>query len=450
MDEAALERLAGRTGEPLARLREWQERGLIRGDDDAVADAERVRLIRFLLGRGFDVELIARANAEQDGLLDRALTLLYPWSPLPEHSLDEVAATARIDSSVAQRLLTAAGLSDRTDGASEDDVQALGVLAAALDAGLPEPAILQLVRVYVDSLQRVAEAEVRLVHFYFHERLRAEGLSEPELTGATRDLSDQLQAAVEPTVLYFHRKGWTTAVRDDIALHVAQAADDSEASKVPGQLMAAVVFTDLARYTPLTEAMGDAAAAEVIERFSDIVRTATSACQGRVVKQIGDEFMLVFYEPRAAVECALAIDERATEESNFPAVRSGAHWGEVLYREGDYFGATVNIAARLGAQAAAHELVVTSTVAKAAGPFPDAEIVSMGRRKLKGLSEEPELCMIRSSRHGPSGRLVDPVCGMGMPADQVVARLEIGGELRAFCSNECLERFVAAPDRYGP
>jgi adenylate cyclase len=273
-------------------------------------------------------------------------------------------------------------------------------------------------------------------------------LSPAELMNATEDVSDRLLAAVEPTVLYFHRKGWVSASRDDLALHVAQASEQSAPAVVPGQLLAAVVFTDLARFTPLTEAMGDAAAAEVVQRFSDIVRTATSACRGRVVKQIGDEFMVIFFEPRAAIECALQIDERASSESHFPAVRSGAHWGDVLYREGDWVGATVNIAARLAAQAEAHELVVTATLATAAGPLPDVRTTPLGTRPLKGLTEDLDLCLIQREQPGDGDRIVDPVCGMEMHADHAAARLELAGDLRAFCSNECLQRFVANPDRY--
>jgi adenylate cyclase len=447
--KVSLQTLAERTGEPVERLEEWRRRGFLTGHvSDVAADAEKVRLIRFLLGRGFKLEQIAKAHDQQDNLLDRFLTFLYPWGALPEYSFDEIANKASIDPELAQRLWTAAGLSQLEDAGGEEDVRTLAVLAMALDAGLPESAIVQLARVYVDSLGRVAEAEVRLFHFYVHERLRADGLSGPELTEATQALSRQLQAAVEPTVLYFHRKGWTSAVRDDLALHVSQELESAEAPEVPGTLRATVVFTDLARFTPLTEAMGDVAAADVVERFSEIVRTATNRWHGRVVKQIGDEFMLMFFEPRSAIACALEIDEQATNETQFPAVRSGAHWGDVLYREGDYVGTTVNIASRLAAQATAHELIITSTLSDMVENRPDAECVAIGRQALKGLSQELELCVVRRKTEALVERLVDPVCGMELDPGDVVARLDVAGGTQVFCSNECLQLFVATPDRY--
>jgi adenylate cyclase len=446
----ALARLADRTGEPGEKLREWLAHGLIAGrDDESDTDVERVRLVRFLLERGFDLEVIATAHVEQDGLIDRFVELLYPWGGFATASFAELQERAEFDPALAERMWRAAGLSPRDDGVGDDDFEALTTLATALDVGIPEDAVLQMIRVYADALRRVAEAEVGLVHFYIHERFRADGLSSTEATHATRAVSNALLAAVEPTVLYFHRKGWVSANRDDLALHVAEASGDSRPGAVPGRLSAAVVFTDLARFTPLTEAMGDHAAAAVVDRFSEIVRTATTACRGRVVKQIGDAFMLVFFDPRAAVECALQIDERATNESHFPAVRSSAHWGEVLYREGDYVGATVNVAARLGARAAAHEVLVTSTLATEVGELPGATIEPLGTRRLKGVHEDLDLCLYRRGAASQVDRVVDPVCGMEMPSEHAAARLEIEGEIRAFCSGECLQRFVAAPERYG-
>src|SRR5207248_4874447 len=121
---------------------------------------------------------------------------------------------------------------------------------------------------------------------------------------------------------------------------------------------------------------------------------------GRVVKQIGDAYMLIFFEPSAAVACALGIEERATAEPQFPAVRAGANWGPVLYREGDYVGATVNLASRLEAEAGPHQLLVTPELRRAAVRTPDTEFVPVGTRALKGVSEGVELYEARRSTPG--------------------------------------------------
>src|SRR5207237_9279396 len=120
----------------------------------------------------------------------------------------------------------------------------------------------------------------------------------------------------------------------------------------PGGLVRPMLFIDLSSYTPLTEAMGDVAAAAVVGQFSNIVREAAAVNDGQIVKQIGDEFMLAFSTARMAV--AFGVDARACAEADpkFPGVRIGAHCGSVLYREGDYYGATVSLAARVTAAAA--------------------------------------------------------------------------------------------------
>ena len=347
-----------------------------------------------------------------------------------------------------RRFWDAAGFGAIGDALNDDDVDTLRSLRTALDGGLPEPSLIELARVYADALRRVAEAEIRLFHFHVHERLRAAGLSHAELRQVDDAGAEQLRGLTEPTVLYFHTKGWMSAARDDLALHVAEAAGLSDVSGVAGTMSAAIVFVDLARFTPLTEVMGDAVAADVIERFSSIVRPTVARCHGRVVKQIGDAYMLIFFEPSAAVACALDIEERAAAEPQFPAVRAGAHWGPVLYREGDYVGATLNLASRLEAEARPHQLLVTPELRRTAEGLPEIEFVSVGARTLNGVSEEIELYEARHSTAGSRDKADDPVCGMELDLPEVAARLDVGGDTLAFCSTDCLQRFVATPAQY--
>ncbi|MGQ0803283.1 MAG: YHS domain-containing protein [Actinomycetota bacterium] len=449
--ELTLEQLADRTGESVAHLEQWRAAGLIADRPSYGAeDAERARLVGFLVQRGFDVETIARADAGHGGLIERFLSLLYPSGRIPAYSTGELVAKTDLDPDLVGRVWHAAGLREHGDAAGDDDVDMLRALATAIEVGLPESVVLEMVRVYADSLRRVAEAEVRLFHFYVHERLRTEGLEGEELDEVTRAAGDRLLEIAEPAVLYFHRKGWASAMRDDLALHVAQEGGGAPVPDVPGTLSAAVVFVDLHRFTPLTKAMGDVAAAEVVERFSDIVRTAVGHWHGRVVKQIGDAFMLVFFEPRAAISCTLEIERRAVEEPQFLAVRSGAHWGDVLYREGDYVGTTVNVAARLEQAAGPHQFLVTGDMRRAAADAPEAEFAPLGTRSFKGLVDDIEIFEAQHSSDPSREKLADPVCGMELALEEVAARLEFGGRTPMFCSSECLQLFVANPERYSP
>jgi class 3 adenylate cyclase len=192
--------------------------------------------------------------------------------------------------------------------------------------------------------------------------------------------------------------------------------------------------------------MGDTAAAEVVARFSNIVRAAAARCSGQVMKQIGDEFMLVFPDGRGAVACGLEIAERAAAESRFPALTIGAHVGSVLYREGDYVGTSVNLAARVTSSAQRNQFLVTDAVRRQVGDL-EVDVVALGSRSLKGLEEEVELFDLR--RPGARAiKVVDPVCGMELGPHSIEATLAWHGEEIPFCSAACLERFVVDPVRY--
>jgi class 3 adenylate cyclase/YHS domain-containing protein len=243
-------------------------------------------------------------------------------------------------------------------------------------------------------------------------------------------------------VRYLNRRFQREAVRESIALRLVETPD------VPGQIAVALAFVDLASFTPLTEAMGDVRSADVLDRFASVVRRAVARAGGRVVKQIGDAFMLAFLDPGSAVACALAVEAEAAAEPQFPAVRAGVHWGPVLYREGDYVGANVNVAARVAAEADRHQVLVTAAVRDAVATRPDIELIAVPARRLKGIADAVALFEVRAAGASRPSRPVDPVCGMELGPGDVAARLAVGGTEHAFCSDACLRKFAAAPRRY--
>lgn len=342
------------------------------------------------------------------------------------------------------RIRAAAGLLDHKR-ADEVDREALGAVLVALQGGLPEEALLQLIRVYHDSLGRAADATVRLFHLYVHEIFRGSGLEGAALAEATRSVSDQMRHLVEPTVAYFFRNAWRRALDEDFVLHVREAT--TPVGLAAGEIVTTVVFIDLSSFTPLTEAMGDESAAAVVNRFSEIVRSAAVTHRGQVVKQIGDAFMMVFPDARDAVACAISIDEQVAAEPAFPAVRTGAHTGALLYREGDYIGANVNLAARVAGAADRHQLLITQALREALGDPEGVEITPLGPRRLKGVAADVHLFEVRSSSAAQL-KVVDPVCGMELEQAAVLAQLTWGQKDFRFCSQTCLQRFAAAPDRY--
>lgn len=210
-----------------------------------------------------------------------------------------------------------------------------------------------------------------------------------------------------------------------------------------------VLFIDLASYTPLTEAMGDEAAVEVVSRFAGIVRELARHHGGQVVKQIGDEFMLVFAEATAAVRFGIAARDRAHAEPNFPGVRIGVHRGPVLHHEDDYYGATVNLAARIASESNRWEILITSAVRDelAAGAAGEAEVRPVGKRSLKGITGEVQMFEVEPGSH--STRPLDPVCGMALDASTSPVVVDWKGRAHRFCSERCRDLFLASPETYG-
>jgi adenylate cyclase len=449
--ELTLSELAAQLREPTQRVAQWRSERLIgRTDDDetfTTADSQRARLVQFLLRRGITLEQIVRANQAED-FLARYLDLLSQAEGERGYSLDEAAQRIGLDTGSAHQLWEACGLGEYDDPLYERDLDALMAVKLAIETGIPEEAVVQLARVYADALTRVTEAEARIGHFYVHERLKAQGLESTRLLDAARNATDALAPYLEPLLLFFHRRGQQRALREDALMHVQEHAGLREAPELPGRMHVAIAFVDLSGFTSLTFSMGDHTAAQVLERFSHVVREVVRRADGRVVKQIGDAFMLAFVEPVGAVECLLEIERRLASEPQFPAVRSAVHWGEALYREGDYVGTSVNVAARLAAEAERHQVLVTAAVRSQAGALADVEFVPLGRRRLRGLTDEFEVFAAVSREHAAAPRIVDPVCGMELSAAGVAARLTLGGKDWAFCSQDCLQKFVAAPDRY--
>src|SRR5262245_52701471 len=178
------EELSSATGEPMDRLHRLRSLNLIGSDTDqgfGRHDVERVRLIQFLERRQIPLESIARAERDEE-MLGSVMEFLFAEGVGPAYSLDEAAVLAGLDPELARRLTEAASAGD--DSLDEQDVRMLREAKVALDAGLPEAALVQLARVYADAQTRVAEAEVHLFHFYVHEALKAAGCPAPSCGGA--------------------------------------------------------------------------------------------------------------------------------------------------------------------------------------------------------------------------------------------------------------------------
>jgi class 3 adenylate cyclase len=146
----------------------------------------------------------------------------------------------------------------------------------------------------------------------------------------------------------------------------------------------AIAFLDLTGFTTLTEERGDAAAADLASALAVLVQEASRVHGGEVIKWLGDGVMFHFAEPAEGVRCALELVDRAPDAVEVPA-RVGVNAGPVVFQDGDYFGRTVNVAARIANYARPREVLVSQDVVDAAPPEGVAfELI--GDIVLKGLT----------------------------------------------------------------
>ena len=212
---------------------------------------------------------------------------------------------------------------------------------------------------------------------------------------------------------------------------------------------ATFVFADIAGFTALTEAHGDEAAIKLVEAFSRAVAAELPPVAGEHVKTIGDALMLRVPDPGDAIHLGLWIAHDAMREHESPAVRVGLHHGEAIARGGDYFGASVNLAARVSSAAAGGEVLVTG---KTAALVPDLEGVifeSRGRQSLRNVSEPVNLFVALKAGEMSVERLpIDPVCRMAVDPDRAPGQLKYDDTVHFFCSLTCAAAFAQNPERF--
>jgi pimeloyl-ACP methyl ester carboxylesterase len=168
----------------------------------------------------------------------------------------------------------------------------------------------------------------------------------------------------------------------------SRGARDSE------RALATILFTDLVGSTAKAAELGDRGWRRLLERHDAAVRRQLSLHRGREVKTVGDGFLATFDGPARAIRCADAL--RGEMDSLGLELRAGIHTGEVELIGEDVGGIAVNIGARIGAQAGAGEVLVSSTVRELV-VGSGLEFADRGVRALKGVPGEWRLFAVASA-----------------------------------------------------
>jgi adenylate cyclase len=145
------------------------------------------------------------------------------------------------------------------------------------------------------------------------------------------------------------------------------------------------LFADISGYSALTELEGDEAAAEVAISFAAEVSRLAAEHQAEVVRRIGDAVMVHGLDAGEMVELGLRM-QAVSRRLGLPPVHAGIHTGPALRREDDWWGATVNVAARVAAAAQAGQLLVTEPARLAAGELDEASFTPFDALRLKNIA----------------------------------------------------------------
>jgi adenylate cyclase len=389
-DRISLAEASRRAGVSAATLKRWAEEKVVpvrRGRWTAAAAAQ-ARVVARMRERGHSLEDLKKAGRE--GRL--AFGFAEDLFPRPEEEMTvaEVAGETGLEPELIERILVILGTPlGRERQLGPEDVKALRHCARVLAAGFPLVAFLQLVRVYVQSLRRIADAEVRLFHLYVHEPMIRDAVPELEMAEEMGELAGDILPLTAPLTEYLHARYLRFFLEQDVVGHME--SDMGGAASQVHHVPVTLCFIDLTGFTRYTEEEGDLEALDVVENFVETVE-ATLPPEATIVKTIGDEVMVVSPDPASLTEWAVDLLARFPER---PQPRVGIHYAQAVYRDGDYFGTHVNLAHRVVDRAQAGEVMVTDRVTEAIAGKEGLRFEPIGEVSLKGFPEPTPLFVIR-------------------------------------------------------
>src|SRR4051812_29335267 len=196
-----------------------------------------------------------------------------------------------------------------------------------------------------------------------------------------------------------------------------------------------ILIADLSGYTALTESHGSLSAADLIDKYVDIVNASlTGDCT--LQERVGDEVMIVSTSADDLLATAELLLQTTLEQYNFLQIHGGLHYGKVLKRNNSYFGSALNITSRIASQATAGTFLCSEEFILAISDKSMYQFKSKGKYTFRNVTDEKEIFEIalEQSTHF----YIDPICRMIVNKCENAVCHPIQTNL-LFCSQNCLD-----------
>jgi adenylate cyclase len=382
------EELAKLVGDPVERVQELTARGVIQPDDAdrfSPGDAHRIRVIDGFEAAGVPLDVLVRAQAAGVISVDYYDQLHAAPGRPSNRGYQMFKNDLGSRGHLLPAMFAAFGIAepDPTSHLTVEDEAVIEDWATVIDSTGETDLTLGILRQFGESGRRASVAALE-AYAQVTERMG------PEFAGVpSQEIYDRVFVP------------WAKAARNLPALaewltrhHMSQAIDDysirateqvlADTGYVPLRptVEPAVAFLDLTGFTSLTQERGDTIAAETALRLADLASKAVATHRGRVVKLLGDGVLMHFVDVVEAVEAALDLMDRLGA-SDLPLGHVGITQGAIVARDGDIFGRTVNLAARISDVTPSGEVYIPASIGhELAGRFV---VTPAGTATLQGI-----------------------------------------------------------------
>jgi adenylate cyclase len=384
--------VAGLTAQQLAELVPCSPEEVARLDELGILDDHRadgnfaptavhvVRLMSSFEAAGVPLDDVARGL--RAGELSFPLGLFMPEPAALSETFDELGARLGRDPELLRRLSRELGLPPAEgDRIRDEDAELLERIVTTLDLADDEE-LSRFARLYGGTIQRLVTSGLQFFDLAVSQRVAAFDVPPEEQDRLIYERAAKYTVLVASLVPWLQGRHRELAVMEYIVGATERFMEERGIRAIPQKEPPAIAFLDLTGYTALAEERGDEAAAELAVSLARVVDEAAQVRGGRPVKWLGDGVMFHFADPGSAILGGLDLLEQTEQAVRVPA-RVGINAGTVIEQEGDFFGRTVNVAARIADYASPHEVLVSEEARTA---VDGVEFEPVGDVPLRGVS----------------------------------------------------------------